>query len=102
MSQGHIGTLYPRTYLSWCATARIVSDLGKEVGDTTISNGPGLIFGDGAFIEIANEVAPEGSGHILKWTFKCITGREEIESTSLAEVMDFLWYTHSMNEWPNA
>jgi hypothetical protein len=58
------------------------------------------MFGDGGYIEIVisfNEAGGYGTA-----TFHCITGREEIESQSLSEVMDFLWYTHSMNEWPNA
>ena len=93
MSQGHVGTLYPRTYLSWCATARLVPDIAKETNGET--EGPGLMFGDGAFIEIRYF-------GMAGMTFGCQTGREEIESTSLAEVMDFLWYTHSMSEWPNA
>jgi hypothetical protein len=85
--------------MSWVNTARIVSDIGKEVGDTTISNGPGIIFRDGSFIEIANQIE-ENAGRIgLKWIFKCTAGREEIESDIFFEIVDFLWRNHSIYEW---
>lgn len=101
MSQGHIGVLYPRTYLSWCATARLVADIGKEIGDESLDGVMGLMFGDNSFIEIRTEMKSDKGMSWVEPKFGCVTGREEIESTSLAEVMDFLWYTHSMNEWPN-
>jgi len=84
----------PRTYLSWVSTAKLVTNIGKEIGDYNFENVPGLVFDDLSFIEIKIMFDKPS-------TFNCVTGREEIESANLFEVIDFLWYTHSVSEWPN-
>ena len=98
MNQGHKGTLYPRTYLSWMSTARLVIDLSKEVSDESLTNVPGLMFGDNSFIEIRKQRGDNGKEELV---FASIAGTEEIESNELFTVIEFLWYTHSSHEWPN-
>jgi len=72
------------TYLGWLSSAEFCEDLGKRTGDETVVGVKGVVFDDGAFIEFREE------------GFGCRTGREEIESESLFEVVDFLWHTHSV------
>jgi hypothetical protein len=86
-------------YMTWLESAKIVSDLGEELKEETLKGVPGLLFGDMSHIEIRMEMRSNPGVAKLETSFGCITGREEIETQSLLEAVDFLWNTHSSMEW---
>ncbi len=77
-------------FMYWLDTAELVSDLGKELDDSSLANVPGLIFEDKSYIEIA--------GGFVE--FRTICGREEIGDTNLLTVCQFLWDNHARDNFP--